>query len=400
MATMTAGRTDRVVIVHPDPAVRSEIESVLRRVHKFSIAVRHAAHAGTAIQIVREYDPRIILLDLGQEKALALSVAKELRRPDRLLIGLINPLIKPLNKPPLDSHSDDSGSEAAFLRQAVRAGIADFVPLPLSDAEAAAALASLPESGPATREGKAVTFFSHQGGVGTSTLAVNTALALAAAEPSQRVALLDANIQFGCVAAHLGLVPEYDLSDSLQDLALGVMSPLPTAGPGSGIAVLASPADPNACQRVTPEDLSRVLIELRRKFPIVLIDTAPVLDLMALSVLDLSETVVVVTESNAPTVAGTARLLRMLASLGFGEDRVRLAVNRYRREADVLAPEVVASQLGRPVDHVIPFAWPVSVGTHRGIPALSERGTAQFGDAVRRLARDIGPLTEPRGRAS
>ena len=87
MATMTAGRTDRVVIVHPDPAVRSAIENVLRRVHKFSIAVRHAAHAGTAIQIVREYDPRIVLLDLGQEKALALSVAKELRRPDRLLMS-------------------------------------------------------------------------------------------------------------------------------------------------------------------------------------------------------------------------------------------------------------------------------------------------------------------------
>ena len=31
MATMNAGRTDRVLIVHPDPAVRSDVESVLRR---------------------------------------------------------------------------------------------------------------------------------------------------------------------------------------------------------------------------------------------------------------------------------------------------------------------------------------------------------------------------------
>jgi pilus assembly protein CpaE len=392
MAAMTARRTDRVVIVHPDPAVRGEIESVLRRVHRQAIAVRHVSHAGSAIQISREFDPRIVLLDLGQERALALSVARELRRPDRLLIGLINPLLKPLIQ-----SSGETDSEAEFLRQAVRAGIGDFIALPLSDAEAAAALASLPETEAATHEGRAVAFFSHQGGVGTTTLAINTALALAAGEPARSVALFDANIQFGCVAAHLGLVPEHDLSDSLQDLALGGMSPLPMVGPGTGVAVLASPLDPNAAQRITPEDVSRALIELQRKFQIVVIDTAPVLDLMTLSLLDLSESIVVVTESTAPTIAGTARLLRMLASLGFGEDRVKLAVSRHRREAEVLAPEVVASQLERPVDHVIPFAWPVAVGTHRGMPALFERGATQFGDAVRKLARDVGRV---RGKTS
>ena len=389
MAAMIAGRTDRVLIVHPDPAVRAEVESVLRRAHRSSIAVRHAAQAGAAVQIGREFDPRIILLDLSQEKALALSVAKELRRPDRLLIGLFNPHLEA-----------GAASEAEFLRQCVRAGIGDFVPLPLSEVEIAAALAGMPEGGTATHEGRAITFFSHQGGVGTTTLAVNTALALATGEPSRSVVLLDANVQFGSAAAHLGLVPERDLGDGLQELAFGLMSPLPLAGPEPGIAVLASPLDPRAAQMVTPEDLSRALIELQRKYQIVVIDTAPVLDLMALAVLDLSETVVVVTEGSAPTIAGTARLLNMLAAVGFGQERVRLAVSRYRREADVLSPDVIASQLDRPVDHVVPFAWPVAIGTHRGTPALFERGAAQFGDAIRRLARDVGRSIPARGKTS
>ena len=378
MAAMT--RTDRVLIIHSDPAVRSDIEAVLRRVHKNSIAVRHAAQAGAAIQIARDYDPRIILLDLGQEKALALSVARELRRPDRLLIGLFNP------------HLDSgNGADGEFLRQAVRAGIGDFIPLPFSEVEAGAALATLPHATPATNEGRAITFFSHQGGVGTTTLAVNTALALAGGEPARNVAVIDANVQFGCVAAHLGIVPERDLAD---DFDLG--SPLPVAGPPPGISVLTSPLDPHAAQSVTPENLSRAIIEMQRQFQVVVIDTAPVLDLIALAVLDLSETIVVVTDGSAPTIAGTARLLRILGSLGFGDERVRLVVSRYRREADVLTPEVISSQLERPVDHVVPFAWPVAVGTHRGMPALFERGAAQFGDAVRRLARDVGR----RGKAS
>jgi pilus assembly protein CpaE len=386
---VTPGRTDRVLIVHPDPVVRSEVESVLRRAHKNSIAVRHAAQAGAAIQIGRELDPRIVLLDLSQERALALSAARELRRPDRLLIGLFNPFV-----------DSGSASEAEFLRQAVRAGIGDFVPLPLSEVEVSAALAALPESGPAAHEGRTIAFFSHQGGVGTTTLAVNTALALRTGEPARNVVLLDANVQFGCAAAHLGLVPERDLGDGLQELAAGMMFPLPTAGPAPGIAVLASPLDPRAAQMVTPEDLSRALIELQRRYQVVVVDTAPVLDLMTLSVLDLSETVVVVTEGNAPTIAGTGRLLRMLESLGFGEERVRLVVNRYRREADVLAPDIIAGQLDRAVEHVVPFIWPVAVGTHRGAPALMERGAAQFGDAVRKLAKDVGRAGAARGKAS
>ena len=386
---VTVGRTDRVLIVHPDPAVRRDVESVLRRAHKHSIAVRHAAQAGAAIQIGREYDPRIILLDLAQDRALALSVANELRRPDRLIVGLFNPLLE-----------SGSSSEAEFLRQAVRAGIGDFVPLPLSEVEVAAALAAMPDAGPSKHEGRAVAFFSHQGGVGTTTLAINTALALRTAEPPRSVAILDANVQFGCVAAHLGLVPERDLGDGIHELELGLMFPLPTAGPAPGIAVLASPLDPRAAQLVTPEDLSRVLIELRRRFQTVVIDTAPILDLLTLSVLDLSETIVVVTEGTAPTIAGTARLLRMLATLGFGEDRVRLAVSRFRSAADVLGADVIAGQLGRPVDHIVPFIWPVAVGTHRGTPALMERGAALFADSVRRLARDVGRLAPTAGRSS
>jgi pilus assembly protein CpaE len=372
-------RLDRVLLVHPDPGVRQEIETVLRRVHERSIATRQTGALGIAVSIAREFDPRIIVLDLARDRALALTVARELRRPDRLLIGLFNPLL------------DGSGStEAEFLRQAIRAGIDDFVPLPLSDAEMSAALAAGPEAVSTPREGKTIAFFSHQGGVGTTTLAVNTALALGAAESQRSVALMDANVQFGCAAAHLGLVPEHDLGDVVRDLDLGPMFPLPRVGPDPGIAVLASPLDPVVAERITPEDLSRVLIDLRRRFQTVVIDTAPVLDLMTLSVLDLSETIAVVTEASAPTIAGTARLLRMLASLGFEGDRVRLIVSRFRSAADVLPPNVVAKELGRAVDHVVPHLVPVQTGTHRGLPALYERGAAPFTDAIARLARDVG----------
>jgi pilus assembly protein CpaE len=375
---MTSGRVDRVLIVHPDSDVRRDIEVVLRDAHKQAIATRHAETAAAALQIANEYDPLIILIDLVHDRALALSVARELRRPDRLLIGLLNPLI-------------DTGHdvEAEFLRQAVRSGFGDFVPLPLSPSEISAALESVPEGGARKQEGRTVAFFSHQGGVGTTTLAINTALAIRAADTTLGVSLMDANVQFGSAAAHLGILPDRDLAGAVRELDHGPMFPLPAAGPDPGIALLASPVDPRAAEMITPEDASRVVIELRRRFQNVVIDTAPTLDLLTLSILDLSDFVVIVTEGSAPTVAGTARLLRMLSSLGFTDDRLRLVVNRYRSAGDVLPPELIAQQLGRSVDHVVPFLVPVQMGTHRGMPALFERGAALFADAVKRLARDV-----------
>ena len=372
---MMTARTDRALIVHPDLAVRQDVESVLRRVHRHPVAVRHAATAGAALQITREHDPRIVLLDLEHERAVSLAVARELRRPGRIVIGLLNPLLQ-------------GDGSAEFLRHAVRSGINEFVPLPLADAELSAALETLPDTAGATDEGRAIAFFGQQGGVGTTSLAINAAFALAGEK--KRVAIMDANLQFGSVAAQLGVVPETDLSHAIRDLNAGSILPLTIAGRDPSIALTASPTDILAAEAITPQDVGRVLIELRRSFDSVVVDTAPVLDAIALSVLDLCETIVVVTEGSSPTIAGTARLLRILRDLGVGESRIRLVINKYRSAPDLVPADIVAEQLGREVDHLVPFVAPVAAASHRGVPALFERAAGPFRESVVRLARDLG----------
>jgi len=375
--TPADARIDRVLVVHPEAATRHDLESVVRRAHAHPVAVRHVGSPSAAVQAAREHDPRIVLIDLGEERALTLTVTRELRRSDRLIIGLYNPLV------------EESGSEAEFLRQAVRAGIGDFVPLPASESELAEALAATPKSGASSHDGKVVAFFGHQGGVGTTTLAVNTALALASPDARRPVAIVDANVQFGAVAKHLGFAPDRDLSDAIRELDQGTLFTLPSSESAPDLQVLACPSDPHDAERVTPEDLSRIIIELRRRCSVVVVDTAPVLDQLTLAALDLAETIVVVTEGTAPTVAGTVRLLQMLEEIGFGEERVRVVLSRFRSAQDILAQSVVSGQLGRPVDHLVPFLFPVSLAAHRGVPAFHEKQTKPFVDAVKGIARDV-----------
>lgn len=373
---MTVTRTDRTLVVHPDPAVRQEIENTLRRVHRRPIAMRHAGSAGAAVQVAREHDPRIVLLDLEHERAVSLAVARELRRSGRLIIGLLNPLLR-------------GDGSAEFLRHAVRSGVNEFLSVPVADAELAAAIETLPDSADATEEGRSIAFFSHQGGVGTTTLAINTAFAMVGERQRKRVAILDANVQFGSVATQLGLKPETDLADAVREVDRGGILPLVVAGRDPAVAIAASPRDLIDAESVGPQELGRLLIEMRRNFDYVMIDTAPVLDALALAALDLSDTIVVVTTASSPVVAGTARLLRMLSSVGFDERRIRLVINQYRNANDMVSPEVVAEQLGRPIDDVIPFLAPVSVAAHRGSPALFERSAGSFREAILRLAKDL-----------
>lgn len=386
-ASVADTRIDRVLVVHPEVATRHDVERAVRQAHNHPVAVRQVGSPSAAVQAAREHDPRIILIDLGQERALTLTVTRELRHSDRLIIGLYNPLV------------EESGSDAEFLRQAVRAGIGDFIPLPVSESELAEALAATPKPGGAAGhdDGQVVAFFGQQGGVGTTTLAVNTALALASPDARKPIALVDANVQFGTVAAQLGLAPDRDLADAVRELDQGTLFTLPSFDKASNLQVLASPSDPRSAESVTPEDLSRVLIELRRRCGVVVVDTAPVLDLLTLAALDLAETIVLVTEGNTPTVAGTVRLIGMLEEIGIAEDRIRVVLNRQRNAQDVLAQSVVAAQVRRPIDHVVPFLFPVALATHRGAPALFEKQAGPFVEAVRGIARDVRKATGSRG---
>ena len=82
---VTVGRTDRVLIVHPDPAVRRDVENVLRRAHNHSIAgARQPAQAKQPSRAAASSTRASSCSILPMDRPLALSVANELRRPDRL----------------------------------------------------------------------------------------------------------------------------------------------------------------------------------------------------------------------------------------------------------------------------------------------------------------------------
>jgi pilus assembly protein CpaE len=370
------GSVSRILVVHPEGATRQAIEEALRDIGSASATTYHASSPAEALDGVRRIDPRFILLDLSHQRELGLEVARQLQRPHRHIIGLYDPLLL------------QQESESEFFRLASRSGIDDFVPLPAASAELEAALAAAPEVTDSALEGRAVSFMGAKGGVGTTTLAVHTALALADAKlKSGDVALVDAVTQLGTAASLLGVAPDRDLVDLVRDLDdLKAPTTYLTQVPHTELHFLASPFSAKDAERVTPQDMSRALIGLRRRFGCLVIDAPSHLDLLTLAALDLSDVIFVVTEASTPSVLSTARLLALLAELGFAEERVRVVANRYESPETSLTEAMIADQIGRRVDLVVAEDRAVKIAAIHGAPVAEGRKKPPFIDAVDRLA--------------
>lgn len=110
-----------------------------------------------------------------------------------------------------------SANDVGLYRKILAAGAIDYLVKPLSaellnQAMTAALKKNNPNGGPVVREAKIIVVIGVRGGVGASTIALNTAW-LMSHEQGQHVALLDLDLQFGTSSLALDLEPGRGLRD-------------------------------------------------------------------------------------------------------------------------------------------------------------------------------------------
>ena len=143
-------------------------------------------------------------------------------------------------------------SAQADMKAAVhfmRAGIREFLTLPLDTAEITAALGravahvAAPQA-EAKSTGKLFVFLGTKGGCGVTTLAANFALALAQ-ESDRETLLIDLGLPLGDVAINLGMTTQYSVAAALEHparLDTSFLSSL-VVKHSSGLSVLAAPSE-------------------------------------------------------------------------------------------------------------------------------------------------------------
>jgi pilus assembly protein CpaE len=253
--------------------------------------------------------------------------------------------------------------------------------------------------------GEITTFFSPKGGVGTTTLAVNTAIILAGGigtgqGPGARVLLMDLDLQFGQVATHLNLTPRFDLAGLATDEpALGdpELAASYLTQHSSGLQVLAAPAHPDAEFRVTVENLERALDTLRPRFDHIVVDCGSRLDPRSVWMLEQASNHAFVIFPEIAALRAMSILLGFLAETSTLQARTLFVVNHIFPK-ELLKTRDLENLLRSKPAAEIPYTEVEMIrAVNEGVPVVTSRPGTPVALAMHRLAQAVvGIPNEPK----
>jgi pilus assembly protein CpaE len=266
--------------------------------------------------------------------------------------------------------------DAALARKLVQIRVSDFLVKPVEPIELvrACSRASQAPSGGDALEAQIYTFLPAAGGVGVTTLAIQTALPLLGAKNSgTSVCLVDLDFQHGACADYLDIEPRRDLNEieprpeRLDRQLLEVM----LSRHSSGLSLIATPNRPAEMRSFDPLMVTRLLDLVSANFDYVVIDMPRTWFSWTDDVLIGSNKLHIVSEMTVPGLKLAKQLLAAVRErLGEG-CQPQVIVNRF--EQRVFAPGLrradIEKALGDAFAGVIPNNYRlVREAIDRGIP--------------------------------
>jgi MinD-like ATPase involved in chromosome partitioning or flagellar assembly len=218
---------------------------------------------------------------------------------------------------------------------------------------------------------------------------------------SNRVALVDADTQFGDCAVMLDLVPERTIVDAAGEVdpaSPNLIEPYLTDHP-SHLSLLAAPSTPGDANLVTPELIGNALKSLAATHDFVVIDTSPQIDALTALIIDLSSIVLVVVTPEVPCVRRTRAALDLLEAAGYSRDKIKLVLNRSVKKAEVPTAELEGA-LGYPIYAEIPDDRAVVRAITLGVPVVMSDAKSDAGRAFLGLGRKLAGVTVAQQRSS
>jgi pilus assembly protein CpaE len=286
------------------------------------------------------------------------------------------------------------------VRLLMRLGLADFIPQPISREDLLNSIAVVHRTTQTAaprevRTGKVVSFLRASGGVGSTTVAIHTALALAGEKDSKRsVCLVDLDLQGGCVGLYLDIESPVTILDCLttpdridQSLVNSAIS-----HHGSGIDLVTSPMAQVPLEEVSTYALETVLHVLRSTYDVVLVELPQAWTTWTGAVLQASNAIVLVTQVTVASIHKTRKLMESLELLGFDDMLTLLVANRFekRRFGGGITFKEAETSLRRSIDMCLPSDFKlVAEAINSGVPIPEIKSRTKFMKSIGKLSETL-----------
>ena len=384
----------KVLVVDDDLNIQRVLVFALKQ-EGYEVLV--ASDGATGVEMARESQPDLILMDVAMPRLDGYAATQQIRaaEPGERRVPII-----------MLTAEADVGQRVKGLR----AGADDDIVKPFHPLELMARIkALLARSGgaaPPTTAGDAPTlgqlalFYGAKGGVGTTTIAINSAISLSR-ELRRKTALLDANLQFGDLRVFLDLgldtasivnaISEPDLdADLLRKLVVRHHA---------GIDLLLAPPSPEAAdivmekQRTDPAALTNLLKLLRRAYDYTLVDMVKTIDDFNLQLFDEADVIFVIMTADLSCLKNVRLVLETMDHLGYEKGKIQLVLNRSNAYTGINVANA-ESALGRKIDFQIINEYRGAISSlNSGEPFMSSRPDSPLGrslsDFVKAIDKDL-----------
>ncbi|HVD30772.1 MAG TPA: response regulator [Methylomirabilota bacterium] len=378
---------ERVLFVDDEEQIRKLLSTWLTR-HGYEVTV--ANDGWEALKAVRTKAPDLVITDVNMPNMNGLELTRRLRadhRTARIPVIMLS-----------------ARKQADDVLTGYAEGADEYIPKPVEMAVLAAKVevlirrfATTRGEAVAKRGGNVVLFVHGKGGVGCTTLAVNSAVALASTT-IYRVTLLDLNLEFGNAPMLMNLTS----GRTLADLAENAHEQLDDATFGtyleqdrSGVRVLAGCDVPERAELVTIPAVQQAIDHLQKQSDYVVIDAPASFSQQVLAALDVADAAVIVTSAHLPALKATKQALEVLEKLSYPQERTVLVVNRT--SAAGLEMDHVARFFNRKPDIVVPYTQACDDAADRGRPLTVLHPDSAASKVIRDLAARIA-VAAPAGR--
>jgi pilus assembly protein CpaE len=370
----------KILVVDDDASVQRLLQHTLRA-EGYEVAI--ASDGPEGLQAWKEEAPSLILLDVGLQGMDGYAIAARIRAdegPDAHV-----PIIM------LTAERDVQQKV-----KALRSGADDYLIKPFHPAELLARMKSLmarfsPSELLVGRPpmGRIHAFYGAKGGVGTTTIAINAAIALH--NLGRRVVLVDGNLQFGDHRVFL------DLGLDRKSIADLVSAPSMDADlvkrivqtHDSGVDLLLAPPSPESADLVTPAHMSQVLELLRGLYDYVIVDIDKRLDDLNLMVLDVAETIFVVMTADLSCLKNVRLVLETIGHLGYQASKIKLVLNRSNAFTGINIKSAEGA-LRRPIEHQVVNEYRGAISAlNTGAPFMISKSDSVLGRSVLDFARAV-----------
>jgi pilus assembly protein CpaE len=383
----------KVLIVDDIAETRDHLTKLLAMEQTVEVA-GSASSGEEAIQMAMDLRPDVVVMDINMPGMDGISAAELIsqRLPQVAIIMM------------------SVHGEAEQMRRSLQAGAREFLVKPFSSDEFSETIkrvydreearrhqiqASMP-AGPVAAapdpdiDHQVIAIFSPKGGSGRTTIATNLAIAIKQ-QTGARVALLDANLQFGDVGVLLNLNPK---TKSIVDAADGgeldadlVESVL--IDHSSGIRALLAPPTPEGADLITPASLLTVVGHLRTMHAYTVVDVPAGLNDHSLAIMEVADQIVIMAALEITAIKNLRLFLEVADQLGYERSKLRIVMNRSDTTQGIRLGDVEGS-IRRSIDGTIVSDGRLAVlAVNRGVPFIISNPESPLSRDVNRLAQTL-----------